>query len=395
MVLSLGGGGGGRRRPVLQLASLHVLVVVLLLCQNIFSVESATVYLVPGLHNERYGVVAKEQPPSGPSGALNQIKRSRLDVVRLPLSKVISQIKSSSNQRREDSANNAAAAAAAGGGGGGSPSCSSLMGPFCFQSFTEGLSISEFDSKFPHQGVLEVSQESLQLTILSSPGDVLILLYDGKKEEAIKVRTNFVKAGLYLKNQIDVAAIDCSINSESDGASGGKRSSISNYCKEVEDVGQSMLKHFKRLSDNFYTIHTKPVMSTSDVSIYSTIEFVRGGGVGGGGGHQAAASVEDPRRKHANKRMLVIRNRSVYTITVSWAMENENERLYYELVPGSSQLVNAFVTQKWLIRESRTKALVKQIEVDDDLTQGGVILHVITTEVVQKNVQKAAESGGF
>ena len=105
--------------------------------------------------------------------------------------------------------------------------------------------------------------------------------------------------------------------------------------------------------------------------------------------------MEDPRRKHANKRMLVIRNRSVYTITVSWAMENENERLYYELVPGSSQLVNAFVTQKWLIRESRTKALVKQIEVDDDLTQGGVILHVITTEVVQKNVQKAAESGGF
>lgn len=343
----------------------------------------ATVYLIPGLHNhnERYGVVAREQPSSGESGALREIKRSKVDVVRMPVSKVLAQVQAEQSKTSGESTSRNPRTSG----------CSSLEGPFCFQSFVEGLSVSQFRPKFPQQGVHEVSEESLQLTILSSPGDVLILLYtmarggapEAAEAAALDLRTSFVKAGTYLKGQIDVAAIDCT-----------NHSGVSSYCQEVRDSphGRPMLKHFRRLSDNVYTIHSKEIVSKDDVSIHATIEFLRGSHLQRTG----SEAEEDPRKKllHSNKRMLVVRNRSSYVVTVSWAMEEAEggvERLYYELVPGASQLVNVFVSQKWTVREKISKALIKEISVKQDMSLGGVALHVISTEMVQKGIMLHAD----
>ncbi|QDZ24714.1 hypothetical protein HOP50_14g72500 [Chloropicon primus] len=329
-----------------------------------------TVYFVPGLHNhhERYGVLAREQPPSGESGALREIKRSRVDVVRMPITKIVSQAKAPAAPGQGE-------AASTGVGSKRVVECSSLTGPHCFKSFSDGLKLSQYQPKFPLQGVHEVTEESLQLTILSSPGDVLILFYMGGEPSALELRKHFVKAGLYLQGQIDVAAIDCSTESTT---------GISSYCKEVREGGGTgsviMLKHFRRLSDNFYTIHSKAVESKTDLSIHDTIEFLRSPP-----GH----GEDDPRKmlQHSKKRMLVVRNRSTHTVRISWEIKPNQERTYYELVPGASQLVNVFVSQKWLIREKTTKAVVKEVVVKPDMTMGGVTLHIVTDETVTSGIE--------
>ena len=65
-------------------------------------------------------------------------------------------------------------------------------------------------------------------------------------------------------------------------------------------------------------------------------------------------------------------------------MEQAKERVYYELTPSQSQLVNAFVSQVWMIREKNSKALVKRIEVKSDMSLGGVSLHVINNEMIKR-----------
>ena len=334
---------------------------------HLLPLARGTVYFVPGLHspNERYGVIAREQPPSGESGALHAIKRSRVDVVRLPASKIVSQARRDLQSRQTKPVANENALKPK------EPECSSLTGPFCFQSFDRGLAVSPFASKFSLQGVHEVSEESLQLAILSSPGDVLILFYSGQASaEHLELRAHFAKAGSYLDGQVDVAAVDCG------AGHGGSRG----YCHEASEAGaQPVLKHFRRLSDSFYTIHSKTVRAKEDLSIHETIEFLRGPATASG------LDGEDPRRglQNSDRRMLVVRNRSTHTVEVVWAIQAGKERTYYELVPGASQLVNVHVNQKWLIKEKGTKLLIKDIVVTPDMSLGGVTLHIVTDEAVQ------------
>ena len=87
------------------------------------------------------------------------------------------------------------------------------------------------------------------------------------------------------------------------------------YCDEVWEAGAPVLMHFRRLSDNIYTIHSKRVESKDDLSIHATIELLRGSQLSQ---RAEAEGEEEPRKKHANKRMLVIRNKSQYKVTISW-----------------------------------------------------------------------------
>ena len=334
---------------LLRLHHRHVLVALLLGLLALLQAATCTVYLVPGLHSqhERYGIIAREQPPSGRDGALRKIKSSRVDVVRLPLSKVISQIKKQDDdasrvfdltQTNNNNNNNKKKKAEEMSVVDNSKlsrnhQCSSLLGPFCFQSFTEGLNIQQYEPTFSQKGVYEVSPESMQLAILSSPGDVLIFLYKGNQPEGLELRKTFVKAGSYLQGQIDILAMDCGGNfrhpsrqsyTSSATATGEQHhqapATTGSYCAEIETSSQGMLKHFRRLSDNVYTIHSKSVMSKDDISIHASIEFLRSPKMLSGqqSPNAEGEQEEDPRRKHANKRMLVIRNQSSFAITISW-----------------------------------------------------------------------------
>lgn len=66
--------------------------------------------------------------------------------------------------------------------------------------------------------------------------------------------------------------------------------------------------------------------------------------------------------------------------------------MYYELLPGASQLVNVFVSQKWVVREKTTRALAREIAVAEDMSLGGVALHIVTDEMVRKGILKEHEA---